>query len=67
MGPVINSRCLEAQARHGGADGELLGFSNRRCLGACSLLRVILAPLWKAPERNLKVSEKTQSNYRWGN
>lgn len=63
MGPVINSRCLKAQARRGGADEELLGFSNRHCLGACSLLRVILAPPWKALERNLKVSEKTQSNY----
>lgn len=42
---------------------QLLGLRDRRCLGAGSLLRVILAPLRKAPERNLKVSEKTQSNY----
>ena len=63
MGPVINSRRLKARARRGGAAGDLLGFRDRRCLGACSLLRVILVPPRKAPERNLKVSEKTQSNY----
>ena len=67
MGPIINSHCLKARARRGGDDGELLGFSNRHRLGAYSHLRVILAPPWKAPEKNLKVSEKTQCNYLWGN